>query len=125
MRRRRIGKRAKASTEKSINAKTERSSCSREAKTTAAEMAALMDNTDVSLFIPGNGLFVSIPKAPKRDETGYRPFTLDRGRGIRVVSEHGMHEEERRCEGPDRVSRGGGSEGAEDRCEGNEREEDE
>ena len=50
MRYRNIGKSAKASTENNISANTARSSCRREASTTAAEIAALIDSTDVSLF---------------------------------------------------------------------------
>jgi len=52
MRRRSIGKSAKASTENSMSANTARSSCRREASTTAAEIAALIDSTEVSLYQP-------------------------------------------------------------------------
>jgi hypothetical protein len=41
-----------ASTENGISTNTARSSFSREARTTAAEMASLMDRTEVNLFSP-------------------------------------------------------------------------
>ena len=53
-RRRSIGKSAKDWMEKSIRAKTDMSSTSREAKTTEAEIAAFVDNTEESLIPDGD-----------------------------------------------------------------------
>ena len=96
MRRRSIGNSAKASTENNINANTARSSSRREASTTAAETAALIDSTEVSLFQPEKGGVTC--QSPKR-EKGHAPFALDRSRSVRVISKHSVHEEERRREG--------------------------
>ena len=112
MRRRNIGKSAKASTENSVSANTARSSSRREASTTAAEIAALIDSTEVSLFQPGEGGFTC--QSPKR-EKGHIPFALDRSCGVRVIGKHSVHEEERRREGRDRVGGRRSGERAEDR----------
>jgi hypothetical protein len=96
MRRRSIGKSAKAFTENSISANTARSSSRREASTTAAETAALIDSTELSLFQPEEGGVTC--QSPKR-EKGYAPFALDRSSGVRVIGKRCVHEEERRREG--------------------------
>jgi hypothetical protein len=97
MRRRSIGKSAKAFTENSISANTARSSSRREASTTAAETAALIDSTEVSLFFqPGEG---GVTCQSTKREKGYAPFALDRNSGVRVIGKRCVHEEERRREG--------------------------
>lgn len=107
-----MGNNANASTENSISANTARSSCSREARTTAAEMAALIDSTDVNLFLRIN----ASPRGKKKKECA--PLALDRGGVVRVVGKSGVHQKEGRCERPDRVGRRGGCESTEDGCEG-------
>lgn len=122
MRRRNIGKSAKASTENSISAKTARSSCRREASTTAAEIAALIESTEVSLSNPV-GLLISTQNRRKKKE--HAPFASDRRRSVRVVCERSVYEEEGRREGRDRVGRCRRCECPEDGCKGYESEEDE
>ena len=111
MRRRSIGKSAKVSTENSVSANTARSSSRREASTTAAETAALIDSTEVSLFQPGKG---NVTCQSLKSEKGHVPFALDRSRGVRVIGKHSMNEEERRREGRDRVGGRRSGERAED-----------
>ncbi len=53
------------------------------------------------------------------------PLTLDWGGTVRVVGKRSVHQEEGRCECPDRVGRRGGRESTEDGREGYECEEDE
>jgi hypothetical protein len=97
MRRRNIGKSAKASTENSINAKTARSSCRREASTTTAEIAALIESTEVSLSNPVG------PTYPLEEKKGHAPFASDWRRSVRVICERSVNEEEGCREGRDRV----------------------
>jgi len=120
MRRRNMGKNAKASTENNISENTARTSCRREASTTAAEMAALIDSTEVSLFFQLRCHLSELKK-----EGGNRPFTLNWRRSVRVICQRSVHEEECRRKSPDRVSGRRRGERAKDGCESDEHEEDE
>lgn len=116
---RNIGKSAKASTENSISAKTDRSSCRREANTTTAEIAALIESTEVSL---SNAIGLTYPPEEKK---GHAPFASDRRRSVRIICEGSVNEEEGCRDGRDRVGGCRRSECPEDGCKCNKREEDE
>lgn len=118
MRRRNIGKSAKASTENSISAKTARSSCRREASTTTAEIAALIESTEVNLSQPGGSCLFARKKK-------HAPFTSDRRRSVRVICERSVNKEEGCREGRDRVGGCRRGERPEDGCKCDEREKDE
>jgi hypothetical protein len=120
MRRRNIGKSAKASTENSISAKTARSSWRREASTTAAEIAALIESTEVSLF---NQVGRTYQRQKRRKK--HAPLASDQRRSVRVIRERSVYEEECRREGRDRVGGRGRRESPEDGSKGYECEEDE
>ncbi len=117
-RRRTNGNNANASTENSISANTARLSCRREASTTAAETAALIESTDVSLSCPHQ-------RQTRTTEDACVPLALDWRGAVGIVCERGVDQEERGRERPDRVGGCRGCQGTEDRRECYEREEDE